>query len=101
MLPVVDEFQLAILAIDKAGDRDMLKGITMLYSNFMDTLKRNGLSEVNCEGRSDPFRHEIVMVMESKKKEGTILEVVKKGYMFDDMMLRPASVIVAKDSKTK
>ncbi len=56
MLPVVDEFQLAIVAIDKTGDKDMLKGITMLYSNFMDTLKRNGLSEINCEGRSESFQ---------------------------------------------
>ena len=36
------------------------------------------------------------MVMESKEKEGTILEVVKKGYEFNGRLIRPASVIVAK-----
>jgi molecular chaperone GrpE len=96
MLPVVDEFELALQAMDKAGDTEMLKGIKMLYSNFMDTLKRNGLSEISCEGRSDPFRHETVMVMPSKEKEGTILEVVKKGYEVNGRMIRHASVIVAK-----
>jgi len=101
LLPIVDEFELAILAMDKSGDKEMLKGIVMLYSNFMDTLKRNGLSEINCEGRSDPFRHEIVMVKESKEKEGTILEVVKKGYEVNGKMIRHASVIVAKHEDEK
>jgi molecular chaperone GrpE len=101
ILPVIDEFELAIMAMDKAGDKDMRKGIVMLYSNFMDTLKRNGLSEINCEGRSDPFRHEIVMVRESPEKEGTILEVVKKGYEFNGKMIRHASVIVAKHEDGK
>lgn len=101
ILPVVDEFQLAILALEKAGDKDMLKGITMLYSNFMDTLKRNGLSEISCEGRFNPFRHEIVMVRESREKEGTILDVVKKGYEFNGRMIRPASVVVAKPEGEK
>ena len=96
ILPVIDEFQLAILAMDKNGDKDMRRGVEMLYSNFMDTLKRNGLSEINCDGRFDPFKHEILMVKESKEKEGTILEVVKKGYEVNGRMLRPASVIVAK-----
>jgi molecular chaperone GrpE len=96
LLPVLDEFQLAMTAMEKTEDKDMLKGIKMLYSNFMDTLKRNGLSEIGCEGRADPFRHEVVMVKESKEKEGTILEVVQKGYEFNGRMIRHASVIVAK-----
>jgi len=101
MLPVIDEFQLAIVAMEKSDDKHMLKGVTMLYTNLMDTLKRNGLSEIKCEGRFDPFRHEILMVRESKEKEGTILEVVKKGYEFGGKMIRPASVIVAKQVNEK
>ena len=101
MIPVVDEFQLAIMAIDKTGDKGMMKGMVMLYSNFMDTLKRNGLSEISCEGRFDPFRHDIVMVRESREKEGTILEVVQKGYEVNGKMIRHASVVVAKPEKGK
>lgn len=40
-----------------------------------------------------------MMVKESDKKDGTILEVVKKGYLFGDRLLRPASVIIAKNKK--
>ncbi len=101
LLPILDEFELAMIAASGSSDKNVSKGIELVYSNFTDTLKRNGLREVSADGIADPFKHEIIMVAESDKKPGTILEVVKKGYMFDDMMLRPASVIVAKDSKTK
>ena len=61
-------------------------------------LPKEGLSEVQCKGLFDPYKHEIMMTKESKEKDGTILEVVKKGYLFDKMLIRPASVIVAKAS---
>ncbi len=96
MLPIIDEFEIAMLAINGSKDANVAKGIEMLYSNFVDMLKKDGLSEIRTDDIFDPYKHEIVMVRESDKKEGTILEVVKKGYMFDDKMLRPASVIIAK-----
>lgn len=95
MLPVIDEFEIAMLAMD-GSDEKVAKGIEMLYSNLIDTLKREGLSEIKVDGVFDPYKHEIMMVRESEKKEGTILEVVKKGYMFDNRLLRPAAVIIAK-----
>jgi molecular chaperone GrpE len=101
MLPVVDGFELAMPEIEKSGDKEMVKGIKMLYSNFMDTLKRSGLSEISCDGRADPFKHDIIMVKESKEKEGTILQVVQKGYEFNGKMIRHASVIVAKPEEKK
>jgi molecular chaperone GrpE len=96
MLPVVDEFELAMLAVNETKDKNVAKGIEMLYSNFVDVLKKEGLEEINTEGIFDPYKHEIVLVRESDKKDGTILEVVKKGYMFETRMLRPASVIISK-----
>lgn len=95
MLPIVDEFELALLAINGNADKVIAKGMEMLYSNFIDTLKREGLSEIGARGIFDPYKHEIVMTRKSSEAEGTILEVVKKGYMFDNKLLRPAAVIVA------
>ena len=96
MLPIIDEFELAMLAIGNADESPVAKGVEMLYSNFVDTLKKEGLKEVEVDGIFDPYRHETVMVRESDEKEGTILETVKKGYMFEGMLLRPASVIISK-----
>lgn len=96
MLPVIDEFDLAMIAVSDSKEKAIAKGIEMLYSNFMDALKKEGLGEVEADGIFDPHKHETVMVRESDERDGTILETVKKGYMFEGMLLRPASVIISK-----
>lgn len=101
MLPIIDEFELAMIAVNGTKDRNLARGIEMLYSNFMDVMKKEGLKEVNADGTFDPYKHETVMVKESSEKDGTILEVVKKGYMFEDRLIRPASVIISKATETK
>ena len=98
LLPVIDDLEIAILAW-KGGKDNLAQGLEMIYSNLMGVLKREGLSVVEVDGVFDPYRHEIVMAVESDEKEGTILGIVKKGYMFDDKLLRPASVMVAKNRK--
>lgn len=102
LLPIIDEFELALIAAGRSEDKVLAKGIEMLYSNLLDVMKRNGLSAINTDGKFDPYRHEIIMVKEdATKKDGTVLEVMKKGYMFKDLMLRPASVVVAKSEEQK
>ena len=101
LLPILDEFELALIAAEKSNDKELARGIEMLYSNFMDMLKRQGLNEIKVDGAFDPYKHEILVARESGEKEGTILEVVKKGYMLEKIMLRPASVIVSKKPYAK
>lgn len=97
ILPVIDEFELAIMAMNGSKDSGVIvKGIEMLYSNLMDRLEKEGLKAVEVGKLFDPYKHEIMMVKETDKEDGTIIEVVKKGYMFNDRLLRPASVIVSK-----
>lgn len=97
MLPTIDEFELAMLAISDSKDGNIAKGIEMLYTNLMSILKKEGLSEIDTNGGLDPYKHEVIMVKQSDKEDGTILEIVRKGYMFKDRLLRPASVIIAKN----
>ena len=63
---------------------------------FADILKSEGLAEIESCGLFDPYRHEVLMTKESEEKEGTILITVRKGYMWKEVMLRPASVVVSK-----
>lgn len=101
-MPVLDEFGLALISVREDGDEGLAKGMELLYSNFLSTLKKVGLSEIKTEGRFDPYIHEIMMTEEAKgKKPGTILKVMKKGYMLGDVLLRPASVIVAREEEEK
>jgi molecular chaperone GrpE len=97
LLPTIDEFELA-LSVSKESKE--IKGFQMIYSNFIDSLKSEGLSEIETNGKYDPYKHEIILTRESKEKEGTIIEVVRKGYMLNDILLRPATVIVAKNKES-
>ncbi|MGC9098966.1 MAG: nucleotide exchange factor GrpE [Candidatus Micrarchaeia archaeon] len=93
LLPTLDEFELA-LSVSKESKET--KGFEMIFSNLIEALKSEGLSEIETNGKYDPYKHEIILTKESEEKDGTILEVVRKGYMLNDILLRPATVIVAK-----
>ncbi len=94
ILPTLDEFQLAIDSFDKKDEH--VKGITLIYSNLMSALKSFGLREIESKGKFDPYKHEIMLVQESSEDDDVIIGVVRKGYMLNTIMLRPASVIVSK-----
>ncbi len=96
LLPVLDEFGLAMEAIEAKSE--MNKGIALVFSNFSETLKKEGLREIDASGPSDPYKHEVILTRTSDKKDGEILEVVRKGYEMNGIMLRPASVIVSKEA---
>jgi len=99
MVPVLDEFELAINA--KGLDDESAKGIELVYSNLMDSLKREGLRTIEVDGKFDPFRHEIVLTRESGEEDGVIIGVVRKGYALGDLLIRPASVIVSRKIQEK
>lgn len=94
LLPVIDEFELAISTMDLKQEH--AKGVSLIYSNMISILKSAGLQVIDSSGRYDPYKHEIVLAEESDKEEGTVLGVIRNGYKFKDIMLRPASVIIAK-----
>lgn len=92
LLPTLDEFELALQAMK---DAEHARGVEMVYSNFLDALKSQGLEEIPAKGKADPFKHEVILARESDKKEGEIIEVVRKGYTLNGILIRPSSVIVS------
>ncbi|MCL5433675.1 MAG: nucleotide exchange factor GrpE [Candidatus Marsarchaeota archaeon] len=99
LLPIIDEFELALIAAKKSNDENIKKGIELLYSNFVGALKKEGLKEINSDGLYDPYQHEIILIQEDNSKpDGTIIEIAKKGYTFNGILLRVASVIVSKNN---
>ncbi len=98
ILPALDEFELAIASARKGKDTEdpTLKGMEMIYSNLLSSLKSEGLKVIDTDGVYDPYKHEILMTVESDKKEGMIVEVVRKGYTLKDVLVRPAAVIIAR-----
>lgn len=98
LLKIMDEFDLTLIAAGKSNDKALLKGIELLYANFIDVLKKSGLKEIETKGKFDPYKHEIAMVRDGEKDD-IIIEVIKKGYTLNDRLLRAASVIVSKETK--
>jgi molecular chaperone GrpE len=98
LLAVIDDFERA-LAYDNADSENLRQGINLIYSKFMDMLKKRGLSHIKGKGEQfDPIYHHAVMQLETdEKEEGIIIEEVQKGYTMGGRILRPAQVVVAKN----
>lgn len=95
LLPVLDGFERA-LAAHPAQD-DYRKGVELIYRHLWDTLSRHGLERIAAAGKAfDPHYHEAIERVETREHpDGTILQVVQEGYLFDGRMLRPSLVRVA------
>ena len=97
LLPVLDNFDRAMEAEleDEAGAgwRD---GIKLVHKQLMDTLQKQGLSEIEADGKFDPNLHNAVMQEKVEGKEsGEILAVFLKGYRVGDKIIRHTMVKVA------
>ena len=93
ILPLLDSFELALKHTDKL--EDFLKGMELIYVQFKDILKSQGVERIKAE-KFDPHLHEALLQEESDKEEGTILEELQAGYKMKDQVLRHTKVKVAK-----
>ena len=100
ILPVIDNFERALDAGEKLKnkDDDFYNGVIMIYNNLMEVLKKEGLKVLSPKGEEfDPQLCEAAIAESVEDvEEGIILEVLRKGYMLKDKLLRPAVVKVCK-----
>ena len=87
-------------AIDAAGDRDdaFVRGVSLVRQQFLATLEGLGVTRLEPLGQAfDPLRHEAVATVSipDGTSAGTIVGVVRPGYLMADEVLRPAQVAVA------
>jgi molecular chaperone GrpE len=98
LLPVLDELEYALSAGEQDGEHDLLEGVTMIYRKLLKILEQEGLSKIPAlEMPFDPHIHEAILQVPMEGKHGVILEEIRKGYMFRDIVLRPSLVKVAID----
>ena len=97
LLPVLDDLERALAAgSDRESDSSELEeGVRLVYRELKDALDREGLAEIETNGRFDPHVHEALVSQPSDAEEGSVLEVVQKGYRLGDHVIRPARVVVA------
>jgi len=63
--------------------------------SFADVLRKEGLEEVATDGKFDPHVHEALLSQPSEADEGSVIEVLQKGYRLGDRVIRPARVVIS------
>ena len=95
LLPVLDDLERALEAATQHEEAKLEEGVRLVHRSLADALAREGLSEIETNGRFDPHVHEALLSQPSEAEEGTVLQVLQKGYRLGDRVLRPARVVIA------
>ncbi|QGG47906.1 nucleotide exchange factor GrpE [Heliorestis convoluta] len=98
LLPVLDNFQRALQAINGDSASNVLSGIEMIYRQLLDQLVKEGVEPMVAIGQPfDPNYHEAAMYAPSTEEyqDGTVMDEFQKGYLLKGKVIRPAMVKVA------
>ena len=101
MLPILDNFERAIKLDDDNLEDEVskfLEGFKMIYCNMQNVMENFEVKAIDGSNKPfDPVYHNAIM-MEKKEgvESGMVLEVLQKGYIYKDKVIRPAMVKVSK-----
>ncbi|RPI12837.1 MAG: nucleotide exchange factor GrpE [Ignavibacteriae bacterium] len=98
LLPVVDDFDRVMKSWDDKHDIETFKkGIEMIYDKFKKILNKQGLKEMDSEGKEfDVNLHDALLQTPNPEvPANTILETIEKGYYLKDKVIRHAKVVVS------
>lgn len=99
MLPIVDDFDRALVELSKTADENTLEGVKLIYNKLINTLKSKGLERMDV-APNDVFDSEIhdaitLIPAPSPEYKGRIVDVVQAGYKLGDKIIRFPKVVVA------
>jgi molecular chaperone GrpE len=95
LLPVADDLERALQAAEQHEEATLEEGVRLVHRQLAGVLEREGLAEIPTDGKFDPHVHEALLSQPSEADEGTVIEVLQKGYSLGDRVLRPARVVIA------
>ena len=96
LLAVKDSLE-AALATENASVESMRSGAELTLKQLSGVFERFNLAEINpLGGKFDPHRHQAISAVESDAEPNTVVQVLQKGYLLHDRVIRPALVLVAK-----
>ena len=98
ILPVFDDFERAMRSMDLSTDIDAVKqGLHLIYGKFNDFLKTKGVVEIEAVGKElNTDIHEAItkVPVQEDEKKGKIIDVIQKGYMLNDKVIRFSKVVI-------
>ncbi len=95
LVPVLDDLERALEAAAEHEEAKLEEGVRLVYRSLADLLAREGLVEVPTDGAFDPHTQEALLAQPSEEEEGTVIQVLQKGYKLGDLVLRPARVVIS------
>ena len=95
LLPVLDDLERALEAAEQHEEAKLEDGVKLVHRQLEQLLAKEGLAPVDTDGMFDPHVHEALLTQPSESDEGSVIEVLQKGYRLGDRVLRPARVVVA------
>lgn len=99
LLEVYDNFQRALQAMESAPDSPVKQGVFLIAKQFENLLKQEGVEEIDCLGQPFDCNRQEADCFEVTNlcPEGTVTNILNKGYTYKGKILRPARVRVAKN----
>jgi len=95
LLPILDDLERALEAAESHEEAKLEEGVKLVHRQLEQLLEREGLAPVATDGKFDPNVHEALLSQPSAADEGSVIQVLQKGYRLGDRVLRPARVVVA------
>ena len=98
ILPVIDDFERALLSLKDVSDEDAgKKGTQLIYNKFSEFLKQNNIKEIDAVNQDfNVDLHEAITKIPApdEKLKGKVVDVVQKGYTLNDKVIRFAKVVI-------
>jgi len=99
LLPIIDNFERAINDDTNLNEEEQkfLAGFKMIYCSILAIMEKNSVKAIDGANKPfDPVYHNAIMLEKNEKYEpGMVIEVLQKGYLYKDKVIRPAMVKVS------
>jgi molecular chaperone GrpE len=95
LVPVLDDLERALEAATQHEEAKLEEGVRLVHRALADALAKEGLAEIPTDGAFDPHTQEALLSQPSEAAEGSVVQVLQKGYTLSGRVLRPARVAIS------
>ena len=95
LVPVLDDLERALEFATAHEEAQLEDGVRLVHRALADALAKEGLAEIATDGKFDPHTQEALLSQPSEAEEGTVIQVLQKGYLLGERVLRPARVVIS------
>ena len=95
LIPILDDLERALSAAEQHEEAQLEDGVRLVHRSLAGLLERHGVKPISTDGKFDPHVHEALLSQPSEAEEGSVIDVVQKGYKLGERVVRPARVVVA------